>query len=118
MTEKKKLLAGLATGLMTLGSIALASSAWATINVGTYNFDDNAFVDQLVSSSGGWAYTGLSLEQSFVGTDLNTYAGNYGTPGSATLAFTDNYLVNGPGFDLVAFESSGISYYGCYLLLL
>jgi len=82
----------------------IVSAANATVVVGGYSFDDNAFADYLISSSGSYTTSGGSLESCVTGANVYTYAFSQ-TPGAyLDLGFSDNYLVNGPGNDLALFE--------------
>lgn len=97
---KKKLLIGL------MASMLMAGAANATTNVGGIDFDDNAFVDSLVSSTGSWTHGGgaSSLEDSLVGSDANDFAYCFGRECSVTLKFDDNVAYNGNSYDLAVFE--------------
>jgi hypothetical protein len=79
----------------------------ATI-VGGISFDDNAFVDEVVSYTDSWAIIGTAatIEDAVTGSDPTDGVFPFPNPGQATmvLAFTDNSLVNGPGDDLALFE--------------
>jgi hypothetical protein len=86
-----------------------ASPSPASITLGGITFDDNAFADQLVSSSGNWSYNGVSLEASLVGSDLNTYAVALYSSENVVMKFTDNFIKNGPGADLAVFEIGSTS---------
>ncbi len=98
---KKRLLAGLMLSLLLLVTTGFAH---ALTSVGGYNFDDNAFVDSLVSSNGTWTHSGSTLESTLVGSNPNDYAFGFGSSSSITLSFDDNFLRNGAGFDLAVFE--------------
>jgi hypothetical protein len=78
-------------------------SAQATISVGGYDFSDNAFADSLVASSENFSTAGGTLSQVLTDKSADTYAYSL-LPGSVSLAFTDNNLLNGPGNDLALFE--------------
>jgi hypothetical protein len=85
--------------------VSLAGPASASMTVGGYTFDNNAFVDSLISSSGSFSTSGGSLSSVLTDTDAGTFAFSW-TPGaSVNLGFTDNVLVNGTGSDLVLFET-------------
>jgi hypothetical protein len=85
-------------------SLGLASNASALTNVAGYDFEDNAFADSLVSSSGSYTTAGGGLEAVITDSDLSTYAFSYSTGAYLEVGFTDNYLVNGTGNDLALFE--------------
>lgn len=90
--------------IVLLLTIFIASNASALTTVAGYEFDDNAFADSLISSIGSYSYNGADLESSITGTNLNTYA--FSRTGDAYLevGFTDNFLVNGSGYDLALFD--------------
>ena len=94
---------------LLIGSVLLALglvSANAITMVAGINFQDNAFADSVISSSGGYTLTGAAtLSGAVTGSSLNKYALSDSTRGaSLMLGFTDNFLVNGAGNDLVLFE--------------
>lgn len=82
-----------------------ASPAAAVVTVGGFNFDDNAFVDSLVASSGTYTTSGGTLAQVLTDIDASTYAFSFDTGAFVDLAFTDNVAVNGTGNDIVLFET-------------
>lgn len=101
MSLTKKLLAG----AVCAASIFAATSASATITVGGYTFDDNAFVDAVTGSSGTFKLVGGSTIASVIlDKDPSTYLSSRDTGAYLDLAFTDNVAVNGPGTDIVLFE--------------
>ena len=85
--------------------LLFVSNAGATTSFGGYNFADNAFADTLPASYGSFSTSGGSVAQ--VLTDINpgTYAFSWTTGAYVKLGFTDNWLVNGAGPDLVLFET-------------
>jgi len=84
--------------------INIVSVANATVLVGGYSFDDDAFADYLISSSGSYSTSGGSLESCVTGANVDTWAGSLDPGAYLDLGFSDNYLVNGPGNDLALFE--------------
>lgn len=93
-----------------LGSVAVASllitatPVTAGTMIGGYTFDDNAFADTLISSSGSYSTSGGSLASVLTDTNAGTWAGSLTPNAYVELGFTDNWLVNGAGADLVLFE--------------
>jgi len=85
-------------------ALAGASLSKAAIVIGGYSFDDNAFADTLISSSGAFTTSGGSLSSVLTDKDASTYAFSFSTDAYVELGFTDNLLVNGLGADLVLFE--------------
>lgn len=84
---------------------ALSASASAAVVVGGYTFGENAFADQLVSSSGAFTTsTGGSLTSVLTDTNAGTYAFSGDAGAFVELGFVDNTLSNGSGADLVLFE--------------
>ena len=93
---------------VTLGAIFLslvtANTASATTTVGGLNFDDDAFADILINSSGNFNISGGTLSDVLTDNDAGTFAFSF-TPGaSVELGFVDNLLINGVGADLAIFE--------------
>ncbi|MBD2180467.1 PEP-CTERM sorting domain-containing protein [Planktothrix sp. FACHB-1355] len=84
--------------------LGVANTANAATFVAGYTFDDNAFSDSLLSFSGDYTISGGSLEQVLTDSDLTTYAFSFSPDAYVNLGFTDNFLVNGAGDDLVLFE--------------
>jgi len=82
----------------------IVSAANATVVVGGYGFDDNAFADYLISSGGSYSTSGGSVESCVTGANVDTWAGSTDAGAYLDLGFSDNYLVNGPGDDLALFE--------------
>ncbi len=81
-------------------------NANASIVVGGYSFDDNAFADKLVSATANWTYGGgaSSLEEALVGSNPADYAFAFGSDENVVLSFTDNAVINLSGPDLAIFE--------------
>ena len=104
---KKKFLVSLCTILMFLGMIGVANA----ITIAGYDFDDNAFADTLISSSGSYTTSGGSLEEVLTDINVNTYAYSWDNGAYVELGFEDNYLVNGTGDDLALFEMGNIEDY-------
>lgn len=90
--------------LAAAAAIAALAPATAATVVGGYTFDDNAFADTLISSSGAFTTAGGSLVSVLTDTDAGTYAFSRDLGAYVELGFTDNTLVNGTGADLVLFE--------------
>ena len=78
----------------------------AVITVGGYSFDDDAFADTLISSSGTFTVIpGVStLEDVVVGSTLPDYAFTRSPGAYLEVGFTDNVIINSAGDDLVIFE--------------
>jgi hypothetical protein len=78
----------------------------ADIIVGGLTFDDDAFADDLVSSTGAWTFGGgaASLEAALVGSNPNDFAFAFGSTSNVVLRFTDNLAINLAGADLAIFE--------------
>jgi len=123
---KKYLAIAVVSGLCLVGQAVTPASASTVI--GPYIFDDNAFTDRLVSSSGSWAIgpsgTLGTLEMVLIGSNINDYAypaiNDGQSVASAVLAFVDNAVANGPGADLAVFEYSvigAVGRVGCQITL-
>jgi hypothetical protein len=100
---------GLILGIAFLVMMVTATPSTASIIVGGIPFDDNAFADKLLASSGTWYIANASsLEEALVGPSLTKWASGYPVyDGWAKLGFTDNFIKNGVGNDLAVFENSG-----------
>lgn len=94
-----KMLIGIGAALL-LG----ATSASATISVGGFDFNDDAFADTLTASSGDFSTSGGSLADVLTDKDAGTYAFSFSEGAFVELGFTDNLVINGMGNDLVLFE--------------
>ena len=92
----------IAAAVLTFG----LSSASAITTVAGVNFqDNNAFADTVISSSGTYTLDGATtLQTAVTGSSLGKDASSSSTGAFIQLGFTDNYLVNGPGFDLALFD--------------
>ncbi len=90
--------------LLFLLIFGMVGSASAITTVAGYDFEDNAFADSLISSSGAYTASGGTLESVITDSNLNTYAFSWTPSAYLELGFTDNYLVNGSGYDLALFE--------------
>ena len=96
---------------IAFAGLALGSQVTMAATVAGITFDDNAYVDVLLGSSGSYADQGnnvidtTQLAVALTDTDAGTGAWSY-TDANAyvQLGFTDNLLVNGLGDDLVLFE--------------
>lgn len=101
MPFTKKLLAG----AVCAAAIFAATEANATITIGGYTFDDNAFVDVVTGSSGTFKLVGGNTIASVIlDNNVNTYLSSRDPGAYLDLGFTDNVVVNGAGDDLVLFE--------------
>jgi hypothetical protein len=81
----------------------------ADIVLGGITFDDTAFADELVASSGEFSIIfPASLEEAVTGHDTATSASSDDAGAFLELGFTDNIVVNGTGFDLVLVEGGGV----------
>jgi len=76
----------------------------ATVTLTGLSFDDNAFVDQILTTQGTW-----TNPTAVIGPNIFSYAQNNPPDKDAYLivAFTDNSIVNGLGEDFVLFEAGG-----------
>jgi hypothetical protein len=99
------LVAGSAQGVIVKGNAA--DPACAAVPNCPYVFDDDAFADALVASSGPLGVVGATDPQVAI-TDANLFSAVLvrGSPGvgSVSVAFLDSLIVNDPGTDLVIFE--------------
>ena len=87
--------------LLVLG----VTSVNAITTVAGINFQDNAFADTVISSSGTYTLNGAStLQAAVTGSSLGKDAFSSLSGAFIQLGFTDNYLVNGSGIDLVLFD--------------
>jgi len=97
------------SGIKTLIGAALLAggmtSASAITTVAGINFQDNAFADTVLSSSGTYTLGGAAtLQNAVTGPSLTKYAFSFSSGAYIQAGFTDNYLVNGAGNDLALFE--------------
>jgi PEP-CTERM motif len=91
--------------LCAAAALAAPQVASAAVTVGGFTFDDNAFVDVLLNSSGNYTtQTGGSVASVLTDTDVNTWAFSFDTGAFVDLGFTDNVAINGTGNDIVLFE--------------
>jgi hypothetical protein len=81
-----------------------AGSASADVTVGGFTFADNAFVDTLFGSSGGWSTASGNLASDITDIDAGTYAFSFETSAFLEVRFIDNIAMNLAGADLVIFE--------------
>ena len=96
-----KIKASIVAALLVLGVM----SARAITTVAGVNFQDNAFADTVISSSGTYTLNGAAtLQAAVIGSSLGKDAFSLSSGAFIQLGFTDNYLVNGPGFDLALFD--------------
>lgn len=110
-------------GIKTLiGGVLLAlglTSASAVTTVAGFNFQDNAFADTVLSSSGTYTLGGAAtLQAAVTGSSLTHYAFSFSPGAYIQVGFTDNYLVNGPGNDLALFEYGAPDSFGVRLTIL
>jgi hypothetical protein len=80
------------------------AAASASIVVGGYGFNDNAFVDQVTGSSGTFSTVGGTLSQVLTDKNPASFAWSYDQGAFLDLAFVDNVALNGAGKDIVLFE--------------
>jgi hypothetical protein len=99
----------IATVLLAFGLL----SAKAITTVAGVNFQDNAFADTVISSSGNYTLAGVvslsPLSAAVTSSSLTKYAFD-NSPAAGDyikLGFTDNYLINGAGNDLAIFTIGG-----------
>ena len=92
------------SALVAASVLTFAQPAAADVTVGGFTFEDNAFADTLIASSGSFTFVGPSLASALTDSSASTYAFSNDTGAFVTLGFTDNLLVNGAGADLVLFE--------------
>jgi len=100
------------------GGIALALSVCANVHAETIagvDFDDDAFVDTVISSSGNFGPTvffpasvgaGDTLE--IIGPDIDSFPHSLDSGAYIEIGFTDNAIVNAPGPDVGIFELGNI----------
>lgn len=100
MRANKAVAAALAAGI----GVAAAPDARAAVTIGGLIFDDNAFADVLIRSSGTFSTAGGTLAQALTDIDAGTSAFSFTQGAFVELGFTDNVVVNGPGADLALFE--------------
>jgi hypothetical protein len=100
-----------------LTALAAGPLAVGDITIGTDVFSDNAFADEVISSSGSFRYIGHAGEplpnspaEAVLGSDINTGMETLVAVSHVELGFIDNVVVNGPGPDLVFFELSSESF--------
>ena len=90
--------------LLVAAGLLAGSQAFAVTTIGGFAFDDNAFADSLVSSSGAFTTSGGSLGAVLTDIDAGTWAFSFSAGAYVQMGFTDNTLLNGSGADLVLFE--------------
>ena len=95
---------------IAFAGLALGSQVTMAATVAGITFDDNAYVDVLLGSSGSYADQGnnvidtTQLAVALTDTDAATGAWSTDINAYVQLGFTDNLMVNGTGADLVLFE--------------
>lgn len=100
---------------MLAGSLGSAS---AITTVAGINFQDNAFADTVLASSGLYTLGGAAtLQAAVTGPALTKYALTRDPGAYIQLGFTDNYLVNGAGNDLALFEYGAPDIFGVSLTI-
>jgi len=71
-------------------------------------FADNAFADDIGTYSTGWNSTDIAtLKATLCGTTVGDSIYSTNSADWMNILFTDNYIQNGAGYDLVLFEESG-----------
>jgi hypothetical protein len=85
-------------------ALTSAGGAAATVSVGAFDFDDNAFVDSLDASQGNFTAIGNGFPGAITDASATTFVFSWDQAVFLDLAFTDNAAVNGAGADLVIFE--------------
>jgi len=98
---------------VTIGIAGVANA----ISIAGYTFDDNAFADSLISSSGSFSVSGGTLEDVLTDSALDTYAFTVDSGAYVELGFDDNILVNGAGADLALFELGVADTFGISLTI-
>jgi len=99
--------------LVTTILVFSSSKANATITLGGYSFDDNAFADEVLEVYGNWSGDAV---KSLLGPNITDAIVNWPTyeeNAYIKVAFTDNSIVNGLGTDLILFEASAGQSLGC-----
>jgi len=76
----------------------------SAVTIAGVTFQDNAFADSVISSSGSFTTSGGTLADVLTDKNVGTYALSQDAGAYVELGFTDNALVNGPGPDLALFE--------------
>ena len=110
-SEIKTLLAA----ALLAGSLGSAS---AITTVAGISFQDNAFADTVLASSGSFTFGGAAtLQAAVTGPALTKYAFSHDATAYIQLGFTDNYLVNGAGNDLALFEYGVADIFGISLTI-
>ncbi len=87
-----------------VASLAFASAAQASVNIGGTVFEDTAFADSLTSFSGSFTTEGGSLASVLTDKEISTYAFSFDPRASVTLSFTDNLAINGLGNDVALYD--------------
>ncbi len=100
----KKVLVCIASIMMFLGTVQLASALVIGGGSWSYDFEDNAFVDGVIDSNGGW-YWGGGTEAGLLNGDVNDGGIALFDDDYMSFIFTDNVAVNGSGADLAIFEA-------------
>ncbi len=93
-------------GAAILVTLLSAAPVGASVIVGGITFDDDAFADTLISSSGSYTVGGntTDLTTAVVGYDVDNYAYSFSSGAYLELGFTDNVIVNDTGDDVALFE--------------
>ena len=93
----------------------LVSTAARAETIAGIDFDDDAFVDSVISSFGSYGPTvwftssvGASDSAAVIGTNIDTFAHSLSSGAYLEIGFRDNAVVNGPGPDLGIFELGGV----------
>ncbi len=103
-----------------LGTIGLAlglvvSAGLRAETIAGIDFDDDAFVDTVISSSGSFgpsvwfpASVGAGDASAIIGANVDTFAHSLAAGSYIEVGFKDNAIVNGPGPDVGIFELGNI----------
>ena len=91
------------TSLTGITSILFSHAANAA-TIGGLTFDDNAFADALLSSSGTFSTSGAAVADVLTDNNPGTFAFSNSAGAFAELGFTDNVAVNLAGNDIALFE--------------
>ncbi len=85
-------------------AVVLAAPAAASVSIGGFTFDDDAFADRLVASGGSFTVVGGTLESVLTDANPATFAFSFSSGAFLELEFVDNVAFNGVGNDIVLFE--------------
>ena len=96
--------------------MVVSSTANASITVAGITFDDSAFADEVLGTSGSPTFHRIigptafdrvvtTADDALLGSDLASSTIELTTSQSVTVGFTDNAIVNLAGYDLIIFET-------------